>query len=685
MEWRRQPIILSWSICLTDGMSFVARGKTPRPKTCAQDRPELAGELKVRIEALRGTDPVLDTGATAIFSSPSQVNLGPSGNHDVPAVMHALAVYWPQRHHARGGLGEVLVARQEELGRLVALKRIRPERLQEDARERFLREAEITAGLQHPGIVPIYGLGHDEQGPFYTMPLIDGQTLEEAIHEFHRDESLSRISDQGSLRFRELLQKFTAVCDTVAYAHDQGVVHRDLKPANIMLGRYGETLVMDWGLAKKFGTADGDGEVESGAPAPNDSPHGFVAAGAIMGTPQYMSPEQAKGKTTGPASDVFNLGLILYAVLTGSRAFEEVSVGAADPLKAVRDAAVIPPRQRNPHLPRALEAICLKALAARPEDRYASPRDLGRDLEKWMADEPVTAYRRRWGERLAAWARRHRAWVLAGTAALILVTIVSMAASLGMNLERRKATKSAQAEAAERQRADESKRAALAALHQAKKSAAILTVDTGLRLCEQGEVSHGILCLARAARASGQRIRPPACHPVEPDGLGPRGPSPEVLGTTPGLSTSIESLFADGQSFMTAGRDKALNRGEIRTWNVSSGEPLGPVMSYPIRVWAMAAGSDGKTILSGSGNDATLTREGRDGLEGPARSSSRVLSHPAPVLAAVLSRDGKTVVTGCADGTVRIWDTTSGSPRPRHHRAGGRGCRCIESGQQNGR
>ena len=126
-----------------------------------------------------------------------------------------------------------------------------------------LREAEITAGLQHPGIVPIYGLGQDDDGPFYTMPLIEGQTLQEAIEAFHADRSLSRESGQGSLRFRELLQKFVTVCDTVAYAHGQGVVHRDLKPSNIMLGRYGETLVMDWGLAKHFGTDDADGEPET--------------------------------------------------------------------------------------------------------------------------------------------------------------------------------------------------------------------------------------------------------------------------------------------------------------------------------------------------------------------------------------------------------------------------------------
>ena len=117
---------------------------------------------------------------------------------------------------------------------------------------RFVREAAITARLQHPGIVPIHGLGEDDDGPFYTMPFVGGRTLQQAIQEFHRDEALHRDPGRRSLESRNLVQRFISVCDTMAYAHDQGVVHRDLKPSNIMLGHYGETLVMDWGLAKDY-------------------------------------------------------------------------------------------------------------------------------------------------------------------------------------------------------------------------------------------------------------------------------------------------------------------------------------------------------------------------------------------------------------------------------------------------
>jgi WD40 repeat protein/tRNA A-37 threonylcarbamoyl transferase component Bud32 len=627
------------------------------------DRPELVSELCCRIEALRGIDPVIEIEDTVVFPTPGNSAAERAADRELPECMHALATYRPQRYHARGGLGEVLAAHQEELGRLVALKRIQPERLHEGARKRFLREAAITAGLQHPGIVPIYGLGHDDQGPFYTMPLVDGQTLQEAIHDFHRDVTFKRGSGPGTLRFRALLQKFTAVCDTVAYAHDQGVIHRDLKPSNIMLGRYGETLVMDWGLAKHFGTADSDSEREMAAPSPSSSPDSLTATGAVLGTPQYMSPEQAKGLPTGPASDVFNLGLILYTILTGTPAFQQAGLAGGGPFKAVRDAAVLPPRQRDPHLPLALDAICLKALSAQPEDRYASARDLGRDLEKWMADEPVTAYRRTWLERMAGWARRHRAWVHAGTAALILVTVVSITASLGMYSERQRATEAAQAEAAARTQAVKAETEAVTALHQAQRSTAMLTLDTGLRLCEQGKVSHGILYLARCLREL--PVGEQELQRVVLSNLTVWGREAHRLrfSVQHARGVDIERIVfsRDGKSFMTAGRAEAGRRGEIRVWDASSGKPIGPVLARPIGTWAMAMGADGKTVVSGSGDFSSFPREVKLWNVTPEHSSCRVFPHPAPVLAAALSPDGKTVLTGCEDGNARVWDSASGS------------------------
>src|SRR5262249_19292171 len=149
-----------------------------------------------------------------------------------------------ERVHARGGLGQVSLAQDEKLGRHVALKEIRADCRDAAARRRFLVEATITGRLEHPGIVPIYTLEEDADGePYYIMRFIEGRTLGAAIQAYHEEPT--------PLAFRELLQRFVSVCQTVAYAHSRGVIHRDLKPANVMLGDYGETLVVDWGLAKE--------------------------------------------------------------------------------------------------------------------------------------------------------------------------------------------------------------------------------------------------------------------------------------------------------------------------------------------------------------------------------------------------------------------------------------------------
>ena len=209
--------------------------------------------------------------------------------------------------------------------------------------------------------------------------------------------------------------------------HDQGVIHRDLKPSNIMLGTYGETLVMDWGLAKRIGTDDASVEVDRDAPSPSPSPETLTVTGAVLGTLYYMSPEQARGEPTSPASDVFSLGLILYAILTGESPYANAVPRGGDLHKAVREAAVVPPRRRDPGLPGALEAICLKALAARPEDRYSSPRGLADDLSKWLADEPVGAYRDPLAERARRWVKRNRTAVT-GAAVALLASVIGLGA-----------------------------------------------------------------------------------------------------------------------------------------------------------------------------------------------------------------------------------------------------------------
>ncbi|HEV3162461.1 MAG TPA: tetratricopeptide repeat protein [Isosphaeraceae bacterium] len=338
------------------------------------------------------------------------------------------------RPHAMGGLGIVFVAYDEQLHREVALKQIQDRRADDPtSRSRFLLEAEITGRLEHPGVVPVYGLGSYPNGrPYYAMRLIRGDSLKKAVAEFHADRKLKHDAGARELALRKLLRRFLDVCNVIDYAHGQGVLHRDLKPGNVMVGPYGETLVVDWGLAKERGRTDpGSTPGERLLTSASGSGSEETLPGTALGTPAYMSPEQAAGGTAqlGPLSDVYSLGATLYSLLTGYTPFGEGN--AATVMEAVQKGAFTPPRQVNRSIDPALEAVCLKAMALRPEDRYSSPRALADDIECWMADEPVSARREPLAERSRRWMRRRRTAVVTGAAA-VLFALIALAVVLAV-------------------------------------------------------------------------------------------------------------------------------------------------------------------------------------------------------------------------------------------------------------
>ncbi len=262
------------------------------------------------------------------------------------------------RPHAQGGLGAVFVALDGELNREVALKQILEKHADDPvSRGRFVLEAEITGGLEHPGIVPVYGLGTYSDGrPYYAMHLIEGDTLKEAIDRFHAGTSKTGGPGPRLLELRKLLRRFTDVCNAMEYAHSRGVLHRDIKPRNIILGRHGETLVVDWGLAKATGKSDPATEERTLLPS-SASGSSETLPGSALGTPAYMSPEQAEGQLErlGPRSDVYSLGATLYCLLTGQPPFTGDLVERAPRRAAGRVSSAAP--ARPPHRPGARDDL----------------------------------------------------------------------------------------------------------------------------------------------------------------------------------------------------------------------------------------------------------------------------------------------------------------------------------------
>ncbi|MCI0462514.1 MAG: protein kinase [Gemmataceae bacterium] len=290
--------------------------------------------------------------------------------------------------HAQGSLGEVFLAEDRELGREVALKEIQAAFAHDEtARRRFLLEAEVTGRLEHPGIVPVYGMGrHPDGRPYYAMRFVKGETLKDAIDRFHAEDANRLDPAERRLALRELLTRFVAVCNVVAYAHSRGVLHRDLKPQNVMLGQYGETLVVDWGLAKLFerdATARATGEASLAVRAPD-----LTIAGRAVGSPAYMSPEQASGygDCLSPASDVYSLGATLYYLLTGRPPFGREAPNLYQVLRDLAEGKFPPPSRVKKDVPPALEAVCLKAMAVDPDHRYPSALNLAAAVERWLAD-----------------------------------------------------------------------------------------------------------------------------------------------------------------------------------------------------------------------------------------------------------------------------------------------------------
>jgi serine/threonine protein kinase len=316
----------------------------------------------------------------------------------------------------QGGMGSIYRAEDVELRRDVALKVLSVPVAAEALAERLREEARILARLEHPGVVPVHDVGRLPDGRvYYAMKLVRGSRLDE------------HARTQAALP--PLLRVFERLCEAVAFAHDRGVLHRDLKPQNVMVGAFGEVLVMDWGVAKVRRAQEAPRTAPAGQPAAAEP--SATAHGTVLGTPGYMSPEQARGETEeiDERTDVYALGAILYFLLSGRPPLgvdsEAATRTAREHAAAAPEARFAPPRKLRAGIPRPLEAVCLKALAFDRAERYASVRTLAADVARHLDGQPVEAYPETLLERAQRLVRAHQLLIV-----LVLVYLAVRAALL---------------------------------------------------------------------------------------------------------------------------------------------------------------------------------------------------------------------------------------------------------------
>jgi len=374
------------------------------PTIAPAARPSAAMTAPLRPAAVRSTLTPLESDAT--LAAPVSVTSAVPGAGTAPPLPIVPGEHYkPEKEIARGGMGRIVAALDQRLGRPVALKQLldpAPDQI-----GRFQREALITARLQHPGIVPVYEAGRWPTGePFFAMKLVAGRPLDKVIAETRTLEE--RLA---------LLPRIAAAADAIAYAHSQRVIHRDLKPGNVLIGDFGETVVIDWGLAKDLDASDAPDSRErlperpSRRTAMSSTTDGatLTVAGAVMGTPAYMAPEQARGEALDQRADVFALGAMLYHVLAGVPPYDART--ATDVIAAAAVGRVVPLAEREKAAPPDLVAIVHRAMAHAPADRYPHAGELADELRRFMTGQLVDAHQYTAWQKLGRFVRKHRAAV----------------------------------------------------------------------------------------------------------------------------------------------------------------------------------------------------------------------------------------------------------------------------------
>lgn len=496
---------------------------------------------------------------------------------------------------ARGGMGRVLAARDLRIGRPVAVKELlgRSTRLA----ARFEREARVTARLQHPGILPIYEIGRWPDGtPFYTMRMVEGRMFGNAIAEA-----------EGLAARLALLPALIAASEAVAFAHSQRVIHRDLTPANILVGAYGETVVIDWGLAKDLRDADDELDDDVRADGSGDK---LTAVGAVIGTPAYMPPEQAHAQPVDERADVYALGAILYHLLAGVAPFR--GTAPRELLRAVRTGPPPPVSDVVSGVPRELISIVDKAMARDPDGRYPTARELAEELKRFQTGRLVEAHAYSGADRIARFLRKHRgvvsvaafAAVLLGAMAIISVTRV------------------------------------LASRAEARRQVRELLVEEGRVELQAG---FPLRALAYLEEAAAQGTDSPALAFLRDAAIASVPESERVLDC--GDDVRWVETSRDGTRIVAACRNRA------RLWDASG--TLKFTLEAPRGFNKIVFSPDGGELLSwGDGHEARVW----DATTGK---QLAVLDHGSGINDAELTRDNARAVTIGQDGTAQVWSVAT--------------------------
>ncbi|MFI5402451.1 MAG: WD40 repeat domain-containing serine/threonine protein kinase, partial [Planctomycetota bacterium] len=651
--------------------SFLARvgkGENPDFDAFCLERPQLAGTLKAMHAAWKaqraGVRPAEKLSLRNFMDRRPDVALDPEAPKDVPSSgvrdrLHHLAKgsgrYELREEVARGGMGVILKVWDRNLRRTLAMKaafagvpdETDPVSLAQVTR--FLEEAQITGQLDHPGVVPVHELGVDEEGRiFFTMRLIRGSTLDEVI-------KLARRNEEGWSQARAL-GVMVRVCEAMAYAHSKGVIHRDIKPANIMVGKFGEVYVMDWGLAKVIGRPDALGprlnqsiallrtqvrtdRAEDISRTPN-SPF-LTLEGTIVGTPPYMPPEQAEGRIDAldPRSDVYSAGALLYTLLTGRMPYVEPNerAGAADVIGRLLAGPPTPIYSIDRTAPAELVAICEKAMARKREDRYTDMVGMAEDLRAYVEGRVVRAHRTGALAEFRKWVVRNKA-TAAAVAALL---VVAVGGSLFVAWQQQKQV----AELSEAQaKLEKARTAAEGHAHEARANevtarvnaeraerqsylANLAAAHASLRMHETREAKQLLAACPEALRGwEWRHLRLSADTALK------------RIEAHRGKVTAV-AISADATRIASGGDDRA-----VRLWDASDGHLLVSLEGAPEAVTALAFAPDGR--LAGGSKDS-LVRVWDVGLLG-------TMSHESLVGCVAFDASGERLATGTDDGA-HIW------------------------------